>query len=168
MMIDGDFMANDKLGGLAHDPGDQFQVRPQLFLTTFDQSRVVDRRVNLHALGDQADERLECFDEAASRFDLAGPRALPSTIKGMGSWRVTHDTNPIDDSERVAISLAAKSGTNSGGHSVTFVVKCQSNKTEAYIDWGDYLGDDGYSADPEWTYKYVTIRIGQQKSKKQV
>ena len=57
MMIDGDFMANDKLGGLAHDPGDQFQVRPQLFLTTFDQNRVVDRRVNLHALGDQADER---------------------------------------------------------------------------------------------------------------
>lgn len=39
-----------------------------------------------------------------------------------------------------------------------FAARCQSNKTEAYINWNDFLGDDSSSVYEEW--KYVTIRIG--------
>jgi type VI secretion system protein VasI len=110
-------------------------------------------------------DRLQCFDEVAKSFGLSGRRQMSTSVAGTGSWQVRHDINPVDDSERVVMSLTAKSGTNRWGNPVLFVARCQSDKTEAYIVWDDYLGDDSSSVYREW--KYVTIRIGDQKAKKQ-
>jgi type VI secretion system protein VasI len=110
-------------------------------------------------------DRLQCFDEVAESFGLSGPQQVTTSGGRSGSWQIQHDINPVDDSERVTMVLEANSGTSQWGNPVVFVARCQSNKTEAYIDWGEYLGDDSYDVYEDW--KYVTIRIGEQKATKQ-
>jgi len=87
-------------------------------------------------------DRLSCFDNFAQSAKLDGPQAQPVEVKGVGKWKVSRDKNPIDDTERVVISLIADSGRSSYGQRIIFVARCQSNKTEAYIKWNNYLGDD--------------------------
>jgi type VI secretion system protein VasI len=105
-------------------------------------------------------DRLQCYDDAASAAGIAGPQpevpAEPSV--GVGKWQINRDKNPIDDSERVVAALAADSGQSRFEGPVTLIARCQSKKTELYISWGEYLGNDG---DIYSTYKKVTIRIGQ-------
>jgi type VI secretion system protein VasI len=110
-------------------------------------------------------ERLECFDEIARSAGLNRPQLQPSAAAGTGKWELTHDKNPIDDSERVVIALAADTGRSTYGERIAFVARCQSNKTEAYINWNDFLGDDSHNVYREW--KYVTIRIGDNKAERQ-
>jgi len=104
-------------------------------------------------------DRLGCYDKMAAAAGLAGPQPEPVTPppEGTGKWQVDRDKNPIDDSERVVISLQADSGASQFKGPVTFTARCQSKKTEAFIVWGDYLGNDG---DIEDSYKDVTTRIG--------
>ena len=80
--------------------------------------------------------RLECFDQLARALDLDGPQVVPTSVTGGGKWNVTVQTNPIDDSTTVVLSLIADSGVR------TLLVRCQSDKTELYIDWDDYLGSE--------------------------
>ncbi len=103
-------------------------------------------------------DRLGCFDSLAKKFNLNGPQPLPTSVSGTGKWVVSHDKNPVDDSERVVIALEADSGAGRFGESVSFVARCQSKKTEAYINWNSYLGDDSGSVYSEW--KYITTRVG--------
>lgn len=77
---------------------------------------------------------------------------------GSGKWRLRTETNPIDDTKTVTLSLAAETGTSRLGDPVTFIARCKSNKTEAYVVWGDFLGDDSGNVYSEW--KIVTVRIG--------
>lgn len=77
---------------------------------------------------------------------------------GSGAWRVRIETNPIDDTQTVTLSLAAETGTSRSGDPVTFIARCKSNSTEAYVVWGDFLGDDSGDVYSEW--KRVTVRIG--------
>ncbi|MBB5723515.1 hypothetical protein FHS72_003160 [Loktanella ponticola] len=77
---------------------------------------------------------------------------------GSGAWRVRTETNPIDDTLTVTLSLAAETGTSRSGDPVTFIARCKSNTTEAYVIWGDFLGDDSGDVYSEW--KRVTVRIG--------
>lgn len=58
--------------------------------------------------------------------------------------------------------LIASEGKSKWGDDIAFVARCQSNTTEAFIRWGDYLGNDGDIYN-EW--KSVTIRIGDQKAR---
>jgi hypothetical protein len=46
-----------------------------------------------------------------------------------------------------------------------FIARCDSNKTEVYVNWNDYLGDDSRSAYNEW--KYVTVRVGDEDARQQ-
>lgn len=89
---------------------------------------------------------------------LEGPVASDEGSAGSGAWRVRTDINPIDDTQTVTLSLAAKSGTSRSGAPVTFVARCKSNTTEAYVVWGDFLGDDSGDVYSEW--KRVTVRVG--------
>lgn len=79
-------------------------------------------------------------------------------IQFVGDWLVSVDINPIDDSQTVALALDANEGGGSIRGTVTFIARCRSNVTEAYINWNDYLGDDSSSVYDDW--KYVTIRVG--------
>nr|WP_255743756.1 type VI secretion system-associated protein TagO [Aliiroseovarius sediminis] len=77
---------------------------------------------------------------------------------GSGVWRVRTNINPIDDTQTVTLSLTAETGTSRLGEPVTFIARCKSNTTEAYVVWGDFLGDDSGDVYSEW--KRVTVRIG--------
>jgi Type VI secretion system VasI, EvfG, VC_A0118 len=110
-------------------------------------------------------ERLECFDYITGRSGLDKPQPQSITATGTGKWKLSRDKNPVDDSERVVIRLSADTGRSRNGGAITFVARCQSNKTDAYIIWNDYLGDDSSSVYQEW--KYVTVRIGDNKAQRQ-
>jgi type VI secretion system protein VasI len=103
-------------------------------------------------------DRLGCYDNLAKRFGLAGPQEQKPASTGLGKWRVSKKVNPIDDSVTVTAILDADSGLGRRGEEVFFVARCQSNETEAYIGWEDYVGDDSSSVYENW--KYVTVRIG--------
>ena len=88
----------------------------------------------------------------------AEPVTSMTESDGTGAWRVRTTTNPIDDTHTVTLSLAAETGTSRSGDPVTFIARCKSNTTEAYVVWGDFLGDDSGDVYSEW--KRVTVRIG--------
>ena len=79
-------------------------------------------------------------------------------IAEAGKWKLNKNTNPIDDTTTVVISLTADSGASKYGSPVKFVALCKSNKTDAYVDWGDYLGSDSANVESNW--KNVTVRVG--------
>lgn len=82
-----------------------------------------------------------------------------------GKWIVSNDINPLDDSKTTIASLAADEGTSRFDGPVNFIARCQSNKTEVYVVWHDYLGDDSRSVYEEW--KHVEVRVGDEKSQRQ-
>ena len=82
-----------------------------------------------------------------------------------GKWRISRSTNPIDDTPTISLHLTADSGRSRMGNPVVFIARCQSNTTEAYAIWHDYVGDD--SSSPYSEYKYVTVRLGDQESQRQ-
>ena len=108
-------------------------------------------------------DRLECFDSLSKDLGLGGSQRTEE--KRVGSWIVTEDVNPIDDSRTVALMLSAESGRSARGGIVVLIARCKSNRTEVYIDWDDYLGDDSNSVYQKW--KHVTIRIGDHDAKEQ-
>lgn len=86
--------------------------------------------------------RLECFDNLAKENKLDGRQVQPTSIAGKGKWEVSVDVNPVDDSKTVTLILDADSGKNRWGKSVYLVARCQSNSTDLYIGWNDYLGSE--------------------------
>lgn len=102
-------------------------------------------------------DRLGCFDDLARDNNLDGPQPVAVGNASPGKWVVSRDKNPIDDSERVVIQLVADTGTSRWEGPISFIARCQSSETEAYINWGDYLGNDGNFQNE---YKNVTVRVG--------
>jgi hypothetical protein len=92
-----------------------------------------------------------CFDTNYSD-ELSGLPAAGS------QWRSTSDTNPLDDSKTIIASIAADAQEAPLRNNVTLMIRCQSNKTELYVDWNDYLGDDSRDVYSDW--KRVTVRVG--------
>lgn len=92
---------------------------------------------------------------------------IPSVTEpeNSGKWVVQQDINPIDDTKTVVAMLTADSGQSRMGDPVRFIARCQSNSTEAYVIWHDYVGDDGDS--PYSDGKYVTVRIGDEPAREE-
>lgn len=102
-------------------------------------------------------DRLSCYDAIARSRGLAGPRDLPTPATGVGAWIVRDQVNPMDDTRTVILTLLASSGRSQlGRQEVALILRCQSGKTEAYIEWHDYLGSEAY----------VTARIGSQEAQR--
>jgi len=120
--------------------------------------------------------RLECFDklvkskklnrrqlqttsikgkgklEKDEGLDAVLEQLQATSITGKGKWRVTVDTNPIDDSKSVFLFLDADSGTSRWGKEITLIARCKSNTTAVYITWNDYLGSEANGVHPyNWT-----------------
>ena len=71
----------------------------------------------------------------------------PST----GKWLTQEGVNPLDDSRRVTLALDSDEGRSSMLRKpIRLFLRCQSNKTELYINWEDYLGSEAS----------VTTRVG--------
>lgn len=87
----------------------------------------------------KSDARLACYDKILPPDVTkdAEPEA------GVGKWRVTKKTSPVDDSENVFVSLDANDSFRSNfGESITpgIYITCREKKTELYINWDTYLG----------------------------
>ena len=85
-------------------------------------------------------ERLECFDQLAKEYGLAEAATTSLATSDTGNWQVSEKINPIDDSKTVVLRLTASTGHNNFGRKVSFIARCTSGETEAYINWQDYLG----------------------------
>ena len=84
--------------------------------------------------------RLECFDTLSIKHGLKGPQPVATEVGESGSWIVSKDINPVDDSQTVTLILKADSGSNKWGRKVAMVMRCSQNTTDMYINWGEYLG----------------------------
>lgn len=97
-------------------------------------------------------ERLQCFDTAMA--GLMRPRA-PKAGEPSDYWHVTEKTDPLTD--EVVVTIMAR-GTSTGRRPVVFVARCTKGRTEAYVAFNDYLGDDVDG--PYEEGKTVTYRVG--------
>jgi Type VI secretion system VasI, EvfG, VC_A0118 len=93
--------------------------------------------------------RLNCYDKLADTIGVSKKKL--TNQKKTGKWVIDVEKNPIDDSKTIVAILDAKSGISNFGRPVSLLLRCQSKTTDAFINWGSYLGDDS----PE-----VLIRIG--------
>ncbi|MBY5946837.1 type VI secretion protein [Photobacterium rosenbergii] len=84
--------------------------------------------------------RLECFDSLSAKHGLSAPQTVDTGTGDVGSWYVSKDINPVDDSQTVTLFLKADSGSNKWGRKVAMVMRCSQNTTDMYINWGEYLG----------------------------
>lgn len=91
--------------------------------------------------------RLACYDQIAKAHNIQENNE-PATIHG--KWVIVNKIDPLDDTQTVNISLEADSGGSRFSKPIMLVARCDSKKTEVYIDWQTYLGSE---AD-------VTLRIG--------
>lgn len=100
------------------------------------------------------------YDAGPIGGEVATSEALekPTQRDGHGAWSLQKSDNPLDDTKTVTVSLTSKSGVSRSGDPIVFVGRCKSNKTEVFVDWRDYLGDDSRDVDSAW--KDVTVRIG--------
>lgn len=73
-------------------------------------------------------------------------------------WVTNTNINPVDDTKTVTAVLNADEGQSRFDGPVSLVVRCQSNRTDLFARWRDYLGDDSNSVYEEW--KWVTVRVG--------
>lgn len=77
-------------------------------------------------------------------------------------WRSTSSKNPLDDTQTVtAVGEADPDLTTGTDKTIGLRIRCQSGKTELWIDWDDYLGDDSNDVYDEW--KSVVVRVGKDK-----
>lgn len=104
--------------------------------------------------------------EPISGVDATSPsNSKPAQSDGRGAWSVHNSGNSLDDTKTVTISLTSKSGVSRNGDPIVFIGRCKSNKTEVFVDWRDFLGDDSRDVYSAW--KDVTIRIGKTPAKTQ-
>lgn len=86
--------------------------------------------------------RLECYDHIAKTNNITQrPRTNP-TLSDTGKWRVQTSINPIDDSKSVVLILDATSGKTRFNNTPTLIIRCISNKTDTYITWDEFLGNE--------------------------
>lgn len=84
--------------------------------------------------------RLECYDNFVKLKQLHGKQGQRGDKDGTGKWKLTTDTNPVDDTKTVVLTIDENSNRGRWDKPVYMVLKCQSNVTGMYIKWNDYLG----------------------------
>lgn len=99
--------------------------------------------------------RLVCFDTLAKQAG-ATASTTETTRQGAGKWSTRTQTDPLTDKSVYTAALDASSGAGRFGGAVLMLVRCKDNKTEMYIDWRSYLGNDGVR---------TTYRVGKVKAK---
>ncbi len=99
-------------------------------------------------------ERLECYDSIARELGLVATSSEVA-VAGSGKWKIKQNVNPIDDTKTVVLALEADTGQSTWGKPIVLVLRCQSNKTEIYINWNNYLGSEAQ----------VTYRVGTEQAR---
>jgi len=99
-------------------------------------------------------ERLEAYDNLAQSLGVAYSKVTHPDIKGTGKWTFSKEINPVDDTITITFILDSDSGKSIYGETIYLVLRYRSKKTEAYISWNSYLGNEAY----------VLTRIGTEKA----
>jgi type VI secretion system protein VasI len=94
--------------------------------------------------------RLQCYDNLAQKMGLA-PHS--EAAAGKGEWKIDTETNPVDDSKTIILSVTAKNAKSRFGKPIALELRCLSGKTAAYIVWNEFLGDE---------HAAVTVRFGEE------
>lgn len=78
-------------------------------------------------------------------------------------WRTVESNNPIDDTKTVSATGESDVDLTTGTENqISLTVRCQSGKTEMWVNWVDYLGDDSSDVYNDW--KRVTVRVGKEQA----
>ena len=99
-----------------------------------------------------------CYSDLKTPEEKAKDAAEAAAKLVNGEWSVREDVNVVDDSKTTYATLTSGEGSNSGGQKVQMTVRCRSKKTEVYLNWDEYLGDDSHDVYNDW--KRVTVRVG--------
>jgi hypothetical protein len=109
-----------------------------------------------------SDARLQCFDLLVGKHNLNAP--LPAEIKSVGSWEVTEDKSPIDDSKINIAQLVATNVSGSSNRDSAFAllsVRCREAVFEVYLTTSDIIDFAGTDPQP------VLVRIGAQTARQE-
>ncbi|CAN7265223.1 hypothetical protein [Caulobacter sp. LjRoot300] len=85
-------------------------------------------------------------------------RLLPTHYEDFSAGRRDGTQSGLTPSTFSGEDHIAEEGAASGGEPITLTIRCQSNKTELYVNWNDYLGDDSHDVYNDW--KQVIVRVG--------
>lgn len=99
-----------------------------------------------------------CYSKTESVEAPVASSAPPAQEAEPSNWVTSEDINPVDDTRTRRAFLLADEGTSSTGDAISLTIRCQSNETELYVNWNDYLGDDSHDVYDDW--KNVTVRVG--------
>lgn len=105
---------------------------------------------------DGALEKLDCYESIARKYEVDKPKEQEIEQPTEGDWRVSLETNPIDDSKTAVALLTASTGERALRDAPVLVVRCRSGDLNIYINWDDYLGSEAY----------VTFRMGKAPAQK--
>jgi len=114
-----------------------------------------DQELAVCAAKENSVERLECYDELASKRGVTKPA---EKVETKGDWVVRTDQSPVDDSKSVYMTLQAKTPivTRFGKmSSPLLVMRCKEKKTVAYVNWDTFLGSESGK---------ITYRIDKEKA----
>src|SRR4051812_6489884 len=78
--------------------------------------------------------RLMPIQSVSPAAESAAPASAPPRSRD-GRWRVKSDTNPLDDTPRVVVTLSSTSGVTPTGTPIELLFRCDGNELESYITW---------------------------------
>jgi hypothetical protein len=87
------------------------------------------------ALISHAGDRLLCYDALAADLGLRKERLTA------GSWSIDSKVDPLDDSEVMSASNLGTASKQTLRGAPVLILRAQKGRTEAFISWGEYLGD---------------------------
>ena len=107
----------------------------------------------------QPDSTPEQTEQSAALGSQSVPPPTPEAAPAPddGDWITDRTTNALDDSPTVTAVLDAAQGVGGllDSDPIQVIARCQSNETEVYINWHDFLGDDTPTDEQKWvTYRF--------------
>lgn len=88
--------------------------------------------------------RLACYDKEAKNSEENEPdqqQELEDLKKEYGDWIVDVTESPLNDSKEVSIMRVSNDFENRRNPAI-LMLRCQRNKTEAFLSWSEYIGSD--------------------------
>ena len=101
--------------------------------------------------------RIICYDDLALSLNLV--KSKDKTIKSKGKWILNEEKSPIDDSVNVTLYVESNEPITDKyrkKQTPTLILRCSENTTNAFINWGMFLGSD---------YADVLVRLDKEKAK---
>ena len=130
-----------------------------ILLFVFSYPVFADLKIDIATCAEKKDsvKRLDCFDSVA---DKSGLIRKATTTKTKSKWIVQEESSKIDDSKTVILFLKANVKITGQFHEKVYpsmILRCENNKTNAYITTGLFLGTDSIK---------VTSRLDKNKAHK--